>query len=186
MRDAQSLLEQLLSAGGQRLTVEVVHRLLGTASDERLLDLIDALADRDVAGALRQLDAAAGEGVQPADVLNGLLEFLRDVMVLATGAEATLLAATPRQVAPAEGRRRPLDARLGARRPCRSSPRRGAGSAAARTARLLVELALARVARLENLGEIGDLVGRLAALESGGALALECRAGGRKKKVSGG
>jgi DNA polymerase-3 subunit gamma/tau len=101
MRDAQSLLEQLLSAGGQRLTVEVVHRLLGTASDDRLLDLIDALADRDVAGALRQLDEAAGEGVQPADVLNGLLDYLRDVMVPVHGApRRPLLAASPRQGPP--------------------------------------------------------------------------------------
>ena len=133
MRDAQSLLEQLLSAGGQRLTVEVVHRLLGTASDERLLDLIDALADRDVAGALRQLDGAAGEGVQPADVLNGLLEFLRDVMVLATGAEATLLAATPRQVPRLKAvvDRWTLDSVLAGL----ADPRRGAGQAPRQLAR---------------------------------------------------
>src|SRR5262249_31384968 len=49
MRDAQSLLEQLLSAAGDRLTIEAVHRLLGTASDERLLDLLEALADHDSA-----------------------------------------------------------------------------------------------------------------------------------------
>src|SRR4051812_41120883 len=53
MRDAQSLLEQLLSSAGPRLTVERVHALLGTASDERLFDLIDALADHDAAAALR-------------------------------------------------------------------------------------------------------------------------------------
>ena len=181
MRDAQSLLEQLLSAGGQRLTVEVVHRLLGTASDERLLDLIDALADRDVAGALRQLDGAAGEGVQPADVLNGLLEFLRDVMVLATGAEATLLAATPRQVPRLKAvvDRWTLDSVLAALQILAEARGRLRGSS---HSRLLVELALARVARLENLGEIGDLIGRLASLESGGGLALECRGRAAVKK----
>ena len=36
MRDAQSLLEQLLASGSPKLTVEVVHALLGTPSDERL------------------------------------------------------------------------------------------------------------------------------------------------------
>ena len=47
MRNAQSLLEQLLSSSGSRLTVEVVHALLGTPSDERLLAVLEALADRD-------------------------------------------------------------------------------------------------------------------------------------------
>src|SRR4051794_32456143 len=76
LRDAQSLLEQLLAAGAERLTVERVHSLLGTASDERVLDLLDALADRDPGRALQLLDEAAGSGIQPTELLGGLLEFL--------------------------------------------------------------------------------------------------------------
>src|SRR5262249_51682885 len=34
MRDAQSLLEQLLASGGGRLTADLVHRALGTAPDD--------------------------------------------------------------------------------------------------------------------------------------------------------
>ena len=97
LRDAQSLLDRLLASGSPRLTVELVQGLLGTASDERILDLLDALADHDAAAALRLLDEAAEQGVQPAELLGGLLDFLRDAMVLALGADAILLAATPRQ-----------------------------------------------------------------------------------------
>src|SRR5207244_2883139 len=98
MRDAQSLLEQLLSSGGRRLTADLVHQLLGIAADERLLDLIDALADRDPARALVLIDGALASGVQPADLLSGVLEFLRDVMVLAAGAVEVLpLASSPGQ-----------------------------------------------------------------------------------------
>ncbi len=53
LRDAQSLLDRLLASGSPRLTVEVVHGLLGTASDERLLAMLEALADHDPAAALR-------------------------------------------------------------------------------------------------------------------------------------
>ena len=56
LRDAQSLLDRLLASGSPRLTVEVVHGLLGTASDERLLAMLEALADHDPAAALRLLD----------------------------------------------------------------------------------------------------------------------------------
>ncbi|WZO99072.1 DNA polymerase III subunit gamma/tau [Isosphaeraceae bacterium EP7] len=167
MRDAQSLLEQLLSAGQQELTVEVVHQLLGTASDERTLDLLDALSRRDPAQALMQLESAVNSGVQPADLLNGALEFLRDVMVIGAGAGVALLAATPRQhgqlreIADRWG----LDSSLAAMQILAEARTRLRGSP---HGRLLVELALARVARLEDLSELGDLVTRLAAMEQGG------------------
>jgi DNA polymerase III subunit gamma/tau len=166
MRDAQSLLEQLLSAGGEGLTVERVHALLGTASDERLLDLLDALADRDPAAALSQVDRASREGVQPAELLNGLLDYLRDVMVLAAGAEAVLLSASPRQKARLQAvvDRWPLDSILAALQILAEARGRLRGSP---HGRILVELALARVARLEDLAEVGELVARLSALESG-------------------
>lgn len=169
MRDAQSLLEQLLSGGGDTLTVELVHHRLGTASDERLLDLIDALADHDSAEALRQLEASASQGVQPTDILNGLLEFLRDLMVLSAGADSILLAATSRQKPRLQevANRWPLDSVLASLQIFAEARGRMRGSP---HGRLLLELALVRVARLENLEELGGLVARLSALEAGSPL----------------
>ena len=171
MRDAQSLLEQLLSADGEPLTVELVHRRLGTASDERVLDLLDALADHDSAAVLRQVEQAAGEGVQPVELLNSVLEFLRDVMVLSAGGEGLLLAASPRQAPRLEKvvARWPLDSILAALQILAEARARLRGGA---HGRLIVELALVKVARLENLVELGDLIARLSALESGGPAPL--------------
>ena len=172
MRDAQSLLEQLLTAGGETLTVELVHQRLGTASDERLLDLVDALADHDPAAALKQVEQATSQGVQPTDLLNGLLEFLRDVMVMSAGGGDLLLASGPRQKPRLQKvvDRWPVDSILGALQILAEARARLRGSA---QGRLLVELALVRVARLENLSEMGTLIARLAALESGGPLPAE-------------
>jgi DNA polymerase-3 subunit gamma/tau len=172
LRDAQSLLEQLLAAGAERLTVERVHSLLGTASDERVLDLLDALADRDPGRALRLLDEAAGAGIQPTELLGGLLEFLRDAMVLsagsgtASGAEIPLMAATPRQRPrlQALAGRWPLDTVLAALQVLDTTRARLRGSP---HGRLLVEMAFVRVARLENLRELSDVIARLTALEAG-------------------
>ena len=179
MRDAQSLLEQLLSAGGESLTAELVHQRLGTASDERLLDLVDALADHDSASALRQVDQAANEGVQPADLLNGLLEFLRDLMVMAAGADSLMLAATPRQKPRLDKvvARWPLDTILAALQILAEARARLRGSP---HGRLIVELALARVARLENMRDLGEIIARLATLEPGSGP----RSGGDLKKKS--
>ena len=97
LRDAQSLLDRLLASGSPNLTVEVVNALLGTASDERLLAMLEALADHDSAAALRLLEESAGSGVQPAEILSGIIDFTRDALVMAVGAESMLASVSPRQ-----------------------------------------------------------------------------------------
>jgi DNA polymerase-3 subunit gamma/tau len=187
MRDAQSLLEQLLASGHAKLTVEIVHGLLGTASDERLLDLVDALADHDAAAALGLLDRAANEGVQPSEVLGGLLEFLRDAMVLAAGADSLLLAVTPRQKPRLKlvVDRWPLDTMMTALQILAEARSRMRGSP---HGRILVELALVKVARLANFAELGTILQRLGALDRGGGAMAGAVArpaaldGGAKKK----
>ena len=183
MRDAQSLLEQLLASGSPRLTVEVIHTLLGTASDERLLAILEALADRDPAAVLTLLDQGAGEGVQPSDLLAGALEFLRDAMVLAVGAEPVLLAVTPRQKPRLQSivDRWSIDAILAALQILAEARSRMRGVS---HARLLAELALVRIARLENLSDLSNMVQRLTAIESGSPASPKTEAHSIKKKLT--
>ncbi len=171
MRDAQSLLEQLLSFGGDRLTVELVHQQLGIASDERTLSLLDALSQRDAASVLAIVDQSVASGVQPAELLGGTLDFLRDAMVLSAGAEVSLLAATPRQrpLIKAVVDRWPLDTILAAQQILSEARMRLRGSP---HGRLLVELALVRVARLESMTELSEVIARLASIDSDGPVSL--------------
>jgi len=183
MRDAQSLLEQLLSSGSPRLTVEVVHTLLGTPSDERLLAILEALADRDPAAVLTLLDQGVGEGVQPSDLLAGALEFLRDAMVLSVGAEPVLLAVTPRQKPRLQSivDRWSIDAILAALQILAEARSR---MRSVSHTRLLAELALVRVARLENLSDLSNMVQRLTAIESSSPVSHKTEAHGTKKKLT--
>ncbi len=180
MRDAQSLLEQLLASGNAKLDVETVQTLLGTASDERLLDMVDALADHDSAAALGFLDRAANEGVQPSELLAGLLDFLRDTMVLAAGADSLLLAVTPRQRPRLQKivDRWPLDTIVTALQILAEARTRMRGSP---HGRLLVELALVKVARLENFAELNSLIQHLGNAGRGGGPMLP---GAGAKQVS--
>jgi len=166
MRDAQSLLEQLLSFGGERLTVELVQQQLGIASDDRTLDLLDALSRRDAAEALRLVDQTASSGVQPTELLAGALEFLRDIMVVKYNPNLVMLAASPRQKPRLVeiGGRWSDDTLLAALQILAEYRGRLRGSPHGRT---LVEIAILRVARLDDLAELGDVVARLAAIESG-------------------
>ena len=166
MRDAQSLLEQLLSFGGERLTVELVQQQLGIASDDRTLGLLDALSRRDAAEAIRLVDQTSAAGVQPTELLGGALEFLRDVMMVSAKAEVTMLATSPRQKPRLReiADRWPLDTILAAIQILAEARGRLRGSPHGRT---LVEIAILRVARLDDLIELGEVLARLAAQEAG-------------------
>jgi len=86
MRDSQSLFDQLLAFGGDRVTVDDVHQLLGTASDERLIALFDAIIARRRDQALELLDTSLREGVQIGSFSDQVLTYLRDLLIVAAGA----------------------------------------------------------------------------------------------------
>ena len=91
MRDSQSLLEQLLSFSGNQITAEVVHAMLGTADETRLASFSSRLIQRDAAGALRELNVAADEGVDVGQLAEQLLGYLRDIMTVTVGGGADLV-----------------------------------------------------------------------------------------------
>lgn len=97
MRDSQSLFDQLLAFGSERVQAEDVHRLLGTAPDERIIALIDAVIRSDRAGVLSLLHNAAEVGVELGVFSDQLLNYLRDLIVVSVGAdEVPLLAVSER------------------------------------------------------------------------------------------
>ncbi|AMV37242.1 DNA polymerase III subunit gamma/tau [Planctomyces sp. SH-PL62] len=183
MRDAQSLLERMLSSGSPRLTPDVVHALLGTASDERLLAMIEALSGHDPATALTLLDQATSEGVQASELLAGVIDFLRDAMVLSIGAEALTLTVAPRQKPRLQAAVDvwSTDAILAALQILAEARARMRGVS---HGRLLAELAFVRIARLENLDELGEVVQRLKALESGSSPSPRPSAASAKTRLS--
>jgi DNA polymerase-3 subunit gamma/tau len=82
MRDALSLMDQLLSLCGPKLSVGELEAVLPPAHDELLAKLIDKLADGDAAGALAMVDESLGRGETPDQWCANLITQLRDLMVV--------------------------------------------------------------------------------------------------------
>jgi len=161
MRDSQSLFDQLLAFGAEHITVEDVHRLLGTAPDDRLFGLFEAIGREDRAGVLEDLDRSLAQGCQLGSLTEQLLGFLRDLMVTAAGAGSVSLMSISdsnrEQVNELAGRLglRRIGASLQILADCRGRMQRTTYG------RPLLELALVRMTLLGELSEIG------AALEAG-------------------
>lgn len=86
MRDSQSLFDQVLAFGSDPVTPADVHRLLGTAPDERVIDLFEAILNQDRPKVLEEFNSALNDGVQLGEYTDQLLSYLRDLMVLSGGA----------------------------------------------------------------------------------------------------
>jgi DNA polymerase-3 subunit gamma/tau len=87
MRDAQSLLDQVVAYSGVQVRDDDVNRLLGHVSSETLVQCLAALLQQDAETALRTADALQHEGHEAAGITQALLEGLRHLMVLKTTAQ---------------------------------------------------------------------------------------------------
>ncbi|MBW8884132.1 MAG: DNA polymerase III subunit gamma/tau, partial [Planctomycetia bacterium] len=161
MRDSQSLLEQLLSFGGQKITVADVHSLLGTAHSARLASLADCIARRDAATALKELESAITEGVDVGALAEQLLGYFRDCLAAVVGCAPDLFlhtSAAEHARLDALGKQLGLETLLAISQIIDQTLVRLRQSTHART---LVELALVRLCKLDDLDALPNLVAEL-------------------------
>jgi DNA polymerase-3 subunit gamma/tau len=83
MRDAESILDQLLSAGGDELTADAVRDLLGLADEETVRGYGRALVVGDPAGGIAVLDALEDRGRDLRSFADQVVEALRAALHLA-------------------------------------------------------------------------------------------------------
>ncbi|HET9985512.1 MAG TPA: DNA polymerase III subunit gamma/tau [Longimicrobiales bacterium] len=81
MRDALSLLDQVLSFTDRRVTAEDVRRVLGLSGEELFLELFAILADRDHAGVFHFVQRLVDEGHDLAEFNRGLAGALRSLLL---------------------------------------------------------------------------------------------------------
>jgi len=84
MRDALSLLDRLLASGEKKLTVRLLEDLLGLPPREVLGDLIRACTEGEPRHALEKAGDLLSRGVTAEQIIEALLDRLRDLLVLAT------------------------------------------------------------------------------------------------------
>ena len=90
MRDALSILDQALSLTQEAtLTTAVSEEITGTISLSALDHYVAALAQKDVPGALKNLDLIFENGKSMTRFVVDLLQYLRDILIVQAGGENT-------------------------------------------------------------------------------------------------
>jgi DNA polymerase-3 subunit gamma/tau len=89
MRDALSILDQVLAMGGGSLEAESVRRVLGLVEEERYLDLLEVLSGDRHGDVFSFVEGLLDEGYDLVEFYHGLVDVLRTVLRLRlSGADA--------------------------------------------------------------------------------------------------
>ncbi|HUF76964.1 MAG TPA: DNA polymerase III subunit gamma/tau [Longimicrobiales bacterium] len=88
MRDALSLLDQVLSLTGSAVDIESVRRVLGLVEEERYLELLDVLREERHGDVFTLVDSLMDEGYDLVEFYHGLLDVLRVLLRLRLSADA--------------------------------------------------------------------------------------------------
>ncbi|MEM9166478.1 MAG: DNA polymerase III subunit gamma/tau [Planctomycetota bacterium] len=169
MRDALSLLDRLMASGEKTLTSSLLESLLGLPPRELVGKVIDAFATGQPRAALEAADELLTTNASPEQLLDALIERLRDLMVItACGRETTLVDLTDDQRVEETERASRFDAPAlvhmialceSVQRSAKSSP----------NPRALLDALMVRLAVAEHLADVAGLV---RALRAGGGAAV--------------
>src|SRR5437763_4131367 len=85
MRDGITLLDQLISQGGEELTVQKTHELLGLADPDTLVRMLASVTEGDAAQTLGQLQTFYDAGGDVRQLVRGLLGAIREAALLSVG-----------------------------------------------------------------------------------------------------
>lgn len=81
MRDAISLLDQL-SSTGEEINISHAREVLGTATNQSVIELVNALLEKDASAGLDSIHTALDSGSDPRQFARQLVEYLRGLLLI--------------------------------------------------------------------------------------------------------
>ena len=165
MRDSQSILDQLVAFSGGPLKVDDVHTVLGLVSEEQIARLVDDFAEGNVGDALTMVDELFAEGHDVGEFLDQVIGYLRDVLVANTcGGDSSLIDRNEEARArmAEQASKLSLDTWMYALHVMSEVKKRARENV---QSRVLLEMAVMKLARLEDLKPLGEIAQRIASIE---------------------
>lgn len=91
LRDAESLLDQLVGGPNDAITLERTQMILGTASSQNISDLVAAIGAADGPSGLRIIHEALATGADTRQFCRQMVSYLRDLLLVQTAGTAVSL-----------------------------------------------------------------------------------------------
>ncbi len=168
LRDAQTMLDRLVSAFGNVIEEEGAREILDLIEHRIVADVLDPILGRDAKAALQAVRRAVDAGVDPVRLAAEILGELRNLLVTRLVGDPTeLVNAAPAELAELQERARAHDPET-LQRLFRVLLTRNEELARAPRPEHALEMAVVRLATLPEAEALSSLIERLDALEGGG------------------
>src|SRR2546429_819640 len=165
MRDAQSAFDQVISFAGEEIKTEDVEKALGIAGADVLARVISGIAENKPAEALAIVDDLVMRGHNLRNFCRDVLGHLRDLLVVKVSGDPKLLDTSSAQTSTLQ-QQAALFSESDLVRFFHSLAETESCLKDAANARYQVEVGLVKLMEMRRLASLGDLVGRIAELES--------------------
>src|SRR5437763_1500686 len=165
MRDAQSALDQVISFAGDKIKTEDVEKALGIAGADVLARIINGIAENKPAEALTIVDDLVMLDHNLRNFCRDVLGHLRDLLIVKVSGDAKLLESSSAQTEALQ-KQAALFSESDLVRFFHSLAETEASLKDAANPRYQVEVGLVKLMEMRRLASLGDLVGRIAELES--------------------
>jgi len=81
MRDAYSILDQVIALSGDTINVEDVDNITGSVGVKKTLELVNLIENKDISNALGVINELVNLGKDAGKIVNNLLEFYKDTII---------------------------------------------------------------------------------------------------------
>ncbi|MCF6156027.1 MAG: DNA polymerase III subunit gamma/tau [Candidatus Brocadia sp.] len=162
LRDSQSVLDQLLSFCKDKISPEDVSFVLGCIDEDKIQGMFDSFVKKDVSSALRIVDEVLTEGKTPGEFIDQLLPCVRDLLIFSScGQEATWFEFNASFVQ-RYGKSFSCDTLMYMVQILSDAKMRTTDSL---LQRILLEMAVIKLCRMESVGSLNEIVEKIASLE---------------------
>jgi DNA polymerase-3 subunit gamma/tau len=165
MRDAQSALDQVISFAGEKITTEDVEKALGLAGADVLARVVKGIAENNPAEALAIVDDIVMRGHNLRNFCRDVLAHLRDLLVVKVSGDPSILDSASTQTA-ALKKQADQFSESDLVRFFHSMAETESTLKDAANPRYQVEVGLVKLMEMHRLAPLGDLIRRIAALET--------------------
>lgn len=165
MRDAQSAFDQVISFAGKKIATEDVEKALGLAGADILARVVNGIAENKPAEALAIVDDIVMRGHNLRNFLRDVLAHLRDLLVVKVSGDARILDSASTQTG-ALKQQADQFSESDLIRFFHSLAETESTLKDAANPRYQVEVGLVKLMEMRRLASLGDLIERIAALES--------------------
>jgi len=90
LRDAENILEQLITYYGDEISLDKVQAALGISVDQRFKEMIKHIIEGDVAAGIKTINEVSKNGLDLRQFNRDLIEYLRALLMIKTGADGDI------------------------------------------------------------------------------------------------